>query len=271
MTLHEAILQLLVQQGSSMSTKEIAATLNRNKWYSKKNENPEITDYQIYGRARKYSKLFSVNGSVVELRDKSKIHVSEKKKVIIPPVVQRSFIDTSTIEHILLKEKNFKAASEIDEIVPDRPGIYCIKIKKTDLLPAYLSVVLKQREHSYLYLGIATKSLKVRFLGQELRAKGHGTFFRSIGAVLGYRPVKGSLKDKKNKKNYTFSPKDEQQIIKWINANLLVNWIEYKGDVEAYEAKLIEDISPLLNIKKNPFVLKELEALRTECREIANQ
>lgn len=270
MTLHEAIKQLLTQRGHSMTTREIAAALNKNKWYSKKNENPDITDFQIYGRARAYPALFNVSGSVVALRDKSQIQVTEKK-VITPPAEQRSYIDTSTIEHVLLKEKNFKQASEIDEIVPDRPGIYCIKIKTIDLLAVEFSSVLKQREHSYLYVGIATRSLKKRFLEQELRAKGHGTFFRSIGAVLGYRPEKGSLKDKKNKKNYSFCTKDEQKIIEWINSNLLVNWVEYKGDIGAYESKLIKDISPLLNIKKNPLALKELDILRAECRKIACQ
>ncbi len=44
-------------------------------------------------------------------------------------------------------------------------------------------------------------------LGNELRARGHGTFFRSLGAVLGYLPPKGSLKGKSNQNNYTFQKK----------------------------------------------------------------
>ena len=46
-------------------------------------------------------------------------------------------------------------------------------------------------------MALPLKDLNKRMLKQELRSKGHGTFFRSIGAVLGFRPDKGSLNIKK--------------------------------------------------------------------------
>lgn len=110
-----------------------------------------------------------------------------------------------------------------------------------------------------------------RFLNQELRANGHGTFFRSIGAVLGHRPPKGSLTTKANKRNYKFSPTDEKKIIKWINDNLHVNWVDFSGDFVTLETELIIKHRPLINLAKNPSALKELSDLRKICVQIANE
>ena len=104
-----------------------------------------------------------------------------------------------------MNEKNFKLASEIDSQVPHNSGLYCIRIKNANALPAPFGRILKERNINIIYIGIASKSLNRRMLNQELRAIGHGTFFRSLGAMLGYRPPKGSLNDKANKRNYKFS------------------------------------------------------------------
>lgn len=125
--------------------------------------------------------------------------------------------------------------------------------------------------HDILYIGIASENLYNRFLNQELRAKGHGTFFRSMGAVLGYKPPKGSLIEKRNKKNYKFSKTDELKIIGWINENLMVNWVESAGDLDSLETSLIVKYLPLLNLSKNPAALQILSYLRKECVEIANR
>ena len=108
-------------------------------------------------------------------------------------------------------------------------------------------------------------------LKQELRARGHGTFFRSIGAVLGFRPERGSLLFKKNKRNYKFNKDIENQIIQWINDNLIVRWKTVDSIKENEETKLIQNFKPLLNIAKNPLALSLLSDLRRECVEIANE
>lgn len=164
---------------------------------------------------------------------------------------------------------NFISASSIDTLVPDKPGLYMIRIKDISKLPNEFSESLKIRNHNIIYIGIATQSLKKRMLNQELRAKGHGTFFRSIGAVLGYTPPKGSLKNKANKRNYTFAVSDEQKIIQWINSNLMITWKAYSKDLEPIETELILHYKPLLNISKNPDALSLLSELRKKCVEIA--
>lgn len=139
--------------------------------------------------------------------------IIEKPKQVIK-TAQVSSADASQLDKILMNEKNFKSAGSIDNLVPQNSGLYCIRISDINKLPKPFNTFLADRQHNIIYIGIATESLNKRFLNQELRANGHGTFFRSIGAVLGHRPPKGSLKTKANKRNYKFSPTDEQKIIK---------------------------------------------------------
>ena len=178
--------------------------------------------------------------------------------------------DTPQLVKTLMNEKNFKSASVINDIVPNSPGLYCVRIKEISKLPKYFAKQLADRKHNIIYIGIASQSLNDR-LNQELRAIGHGTFFRSIGAVLGFRPPKGSLVTKANKKNYKFSAPDKEKIIAWINDNLTINWIEDSRNIEPIESKLIAEYQPLINIAKNPFKLQLLLDLRAECVRIANE
>lgn len=272
MTLHEAIEKVLLKKGRSMTTSEIAYELNKNYWYKKK-DGSEIQAFQVHGRTRKYSRIFERNGSTVSLIGKSNSKLSAPEKRIIKKAKSKKTkieADIALFEKALMKEINFKSAAIIDDLVPDVTGFYCIMIKESHKIPKSFSNILTSRKHNILYIGIASQSLKKRFLNQELRARGHGTFFRSIGAILGYRPEKGSLSHKANKRNYTFQREHEKEIIDWINKNLKVNWVPFQGNYRTIETGLIEKHLPLLNIAKNPLSLKELSELRAECVRIAN-
>lgn len=273
MKLHEAIVKLLQEKGRAMTTAEIADALNRNGWYTKR-DGSSISAFQIHGRTRNYGHLFERNGSLVSLKNGDKGSAAPVKHDPDRPkpstLIKKEEMSEELVLKVLMNEKNFKPAGTIDPLVPERPGLYCIRIDKAENLNEPFRKYLNERQHNILYIGIATQSLRQRFLNQELRAIGHGTFFRGIGAVLGFRPPKGSLADKKNKNNYKFSAEDEQKIISWINRHLLVNWVEFTGDFEKTETALITKYLPLLNTDKNPAKLSELAALRRECREIAN-
>ncbi len=81
MTLHDAIVKLLLQTGRPMTTHEIADELNRNKWFQK-GDNSKITDFQIHGRTKTsggYSHLFNRNGTTVSLVGKQ-IFLKQKPK-----------------------------------------------------------------------------------------------------------------------------------------------------------------------------------------------
>lgn len=272
MTLHKAIEKLLRQKGRSLTTYEIAEELNRNKWYTKK-DGSLITDFQIHGRTRNYSHLFKRDGSMVALINQPIIK-SERKSTGKKPVTITSpniEISEKSVEKKLMKAKRFKEAGTIDSIIPAFPGLYCIRINNPTQLPIPFSTELKLRKHNIIYIGKASQSLKRRMLNQELRARGHGTFFRSVGAVLRYKPPKGSLVHKKNKSNYKFHPEDEQKIINWINKYLLISWVEFNGNIQEIESQLILKYRPLLNIDGNPEALEELRLLRAKCVRRANK
>ncbi len=273
MTLHEAIVKTLTMANKSMTTKELADTININKLYQKRDKS-SITAYQIHGRTKNHPQLFNRAGSMVSLKGKMEAII---KPQILPEVresnsvaIQIDNTDPTEKERLLMDEKRCLNVKAIEDIVPSLPGLYCIRIKKGEILPWPFKNELIKRQSNLLYIGIATKSLKRRFLEQELRAQGHGTFFRSLGAMLGFLPPFKSLKYKKNKRNYTFSEEDEKAIICWINENLLVNWVISNSELEDVETQLIRKHVPLLNIAKNPRSIGELSKLRKRCVEVAN-
>lgn len=273
MTLHESIVKLLLQTGRPMTTQQIADELNKNGCYQKK-DGSAIQAFQIHGRTRNYGNIFDRDGSTVLLIGQSTaktITTKIEKPVQVIRGPQTLPFDTTQLEKMLMHEKNFKSAGGIDNLVPHKSGLYCIRINDINKLPKPFSTLLTDRKHDIIYIGIAKENLNKRFLNQELRANGHGTFFRSIGALLGHQPPKGSLISKKNKRNYKFAAADEQKIIDWINRNLKVSWIEFSGAFETLETELINKHRPLINIAKNPSALKELSELRKICVQIANE
>ena len=272
MMLHDAIEKLLKQKGRPMTTLEIARELNKNKWYVK-GDGSCITSYQIHGRTKNKPQLFNRSGTTVSLNSQPVQKAPKPRVKSEPPnnkIIDATATDISLLGDVLMNEKKFKPAKSIDDIISSKPGLYCIRIKNATVLPNPFNGILKERGHNIVYIGIASQSLRNRFLNQELRANGHGTFFRSIGAVLGYRPAKGSLANKANKRNYKFLSSDENKIISWINSNLIVNWVEYNDDFTAFETGLIQKYLPLLNIANNPAALQILSDLRAECVRIAN-
>lgn len=171
----------------------------------------------------------------------------------------------------LFDDASFKGAGEIDQLVPHEFGVYAIRLKASGRLPEPFQSLLDERDTLVIYIGQAQKqTLHKRLLGNELRGRGNGTFFRSLGAVLGYRPPAGSLAGRARLQNFRFSPTDRESIVEWINANLKVSWVGFtQAEVHAAEVALIRRHTPLLNIQHNPLVLPELTALRASCRRIA--
>ena len=273
MTLHEAIVEVLTISGKAMTTQEIADELNKTGTYQKRNGS-KIDAFQIHGRTRNYSNLFDRDKSLVSLKGEMEMPKNKSTKPAIKTNKDKSIENTNydieSLDKTLMDKSKFRLAKDIDALVPTKPGLYCIRIKNIDALPEPFNTELENREHNIIYIGIASQSLNKRMLNQELRANGHGTFFRSLGAILGFRPPINSLAEKKNKRNYKFSTSDEEKIIDWINENLLVNWVEQSSGWETIESALIQKYKPLLNIANNPSAIHELSKLRKECVDIAN-
>ncbi|MBC7593603.1 MAG: hypothetical protein H7288_06660 [Kineosporiaceae bacterium] len=172
----------------------------------------------------------------------------------------------------LFEGASFRSAGEIDIAVPDNFGIYAIRLIDGAKLPEPFLHLLSERSTRLLYIGQAEKqTLRKRLLGNELRARGNGTFFRSFGAVLGYRPPPGSLAGRKRAQNFRFSPTDRDEIVRAINTLLEVSWMTLPPrSVHVTEVELIREHTPLLNLQGNPRALGELSALRLLCRDIAS-
>jgi hypothetical protein len=153
--------------------------------------------------------------------------------------------------------------------VPARPGYYAILIDSPNQLQSPFSNLLLERRDSLIYIGIATRSLRQRLVEEDLLHRRASTFFRGIGAILGFRPAVGSLLGKSNQQNYKFSPEDTKQIIAWIHEHLWVSWIEADPAIKEVEEGLIRKYFPITNTEHNPKPAVELVAVRRECRIIA--
>lgn len=161
-------------------------------------------------------------------------------------------------------------ARSAERRVPDRPGLYSIFIDDPDNRPSPFKEFLSKRKTRMVYLGRASTSLQKRLVTEDLRHKKPSTFFRTIGAVLGYKPAAASLKGKKNQTNYRFTPQDTRSIINWIDCHLSVRWVTLPPDeAERGEQFAIPEVRPLLNTSNNPDVLPEVGQLREQCRAIA--
>ena len=172
------------------------------------------------------------------------------------------------IENKLIKG-GFLTVNELENgvKVPPVPGLYCIKLRKGIFFSKDYG---KIREDGIIYIGKSESSLRERLWDQELNHKKAATFFRSIGAMLGKRPPKGSLYGGTSK-NFEFDYMDTEEIKKWMRQSLLVNFVPVpKNSIKSIESKLIEKYCPLVNIQGNPQKSKSLMDVRKECNDIAH-
>lgn len=174
------------------------------------------------------------------------------------------------IKSVLLNSKHLLSVEDAIKKVPDSSGYYSIWIKESDSFPKPFSTELKARKSNLIYIGITSKSLKERLVEQELQHKNPATFFRSLGAILGFRPPKGSLAKSARKNNYRFSKADTEEIKEWVRGNLKVQFFPLIPFTKDFKKSLIVESTPLLNSTHNPKRSQELSALRQECRRIAS-
>lgn len=270
MTLHEAIQRVLLQTGKSLKAPEIAEVLNANSWYANKNGN-KIKSSQIGVRVKNYPQLFTITKSNISLKSNTGTTSNNAELKQNRVSVDSIGLDSNLLMKVLVNEKNFKPILASENDIPNAPGLYCIRIKNPKALDAVFSNVLTERNHTIIYIGSALKSLQQEFLNQELRAQDHGSFFRSLGAVLGYSPKTGSLVGEDNQDNFKFPAESEQEIITWIDENLIINWVSVANNLSSIEEKLIVEHLPLLNIKGNPGVLNNVRILKNKCKEKARK
>ena len=194
------------------------------------------------------------------------------RPAVTPKATKTVAVAPKAVKGLAAAEKNLLQGDFLSvgalsgDMVPDVPGLYCIKLRKGVRLPAKYG---KVREDGVIYIGKAD-NLRERLWEEELSHKRPATFFRGIGAILDYLPPKGSLIGYANQKNYKFSPEDTSAIIKWMKLSLVVNWIQLTPSlILDTEKELIVKYAPMMNTTHNPHKNKELAAARKRCREYA--
>ncbi|GAB4254369.1 MAG: hypothetical protein Kow00129_15370 [Thermoleophilia bacterium] len=174
------------------------------------------------------------------------------------------------IRNRLLDPKNRVTPREAAELAPMKPGLYAVFVDRPGSLPEPFGTELRRRGTDLVYLGRASRNIAKRLVEQDLRHLSPSTFFRTLGAVLGYRPPSGSLRGRSNQNNYKFSRADTERIVNWIDEHLVVSWIEVSaGALDDEEKSLVRSLGPLFNLTHNPTALEELKRIRRECRDIA--
>lgn len=256
----------LLQKSSSDKQKGIREKIRRGLYWSEVASGVPYTVEELYGLVRKG--VITIEGEVYTPESNESVFFAKMKKKIIQfcSLFCKSTKSTDNRD-ALMNPDNFKRVCDLNiNDIPSSPGLYAIRIDKQNALPKEFEDALNERNHNILYIGITTSSLRKRLWEQELHLKNPATFFRSIGAILGYTPEPGSLKE--DSKNYKFSYNDCKKIELWMGEHLLVNFIEQYNNLEKTETDLIEKYKPIINIAKNPYKLDVLQQLRKRCVEI---
>lgn len=172
------------------------------------------------------------------------------------------------LENLLSAERLLP--NEAEQLWKDEPGIYAIFVDAAESLPEpYLSELIS-RETDLIYVGKAERTLIGRCIEEEMRHKRAATFFRSIGAMLGYVPDVGSLVGMSNQYNYRFSCDSTREIVQWMENHLQATAVPMPAEqVDQTEAAIIRLAKPLINIQNNPDKFNPLVSARERCRSVA--
>lgn len=183
------------------------------------------------------------------------IHLEDKRNIGIKrPMTE--------IEKNLITDGFTSVHSLNEDELKDAPGLYCIKLRKGAVFGKDFGPI---RQDGIIYIGQASRSIRERLFEEELNCFRPATFFRSIGAMLGYLPPKGSLAGK-NTRNYKFSSTDELKIRNWMRQSLMVNFVYLEAtELDEAESYLIKKYTPLVNIQGNPNASNEIKLARDKC------
>jgi predicted house-cleaning noncanonical NTP pyrophosphatase (MazG superfamily) len=154
----------------------------------------------------------------------------------------------------------------------NRSGIYQILIKDMNkcagICPRLYDEIIFRETSRLIYIGQANgNGLLLNRLRQELLGVGRGTFFRSIGAILGESPR--LARNQTEIKNFVFEGAAYESIKAFILDNCVVKFQFVENDIDDVEKRLIIQHKPPLNIAFNPDPWEYLITQRERCRRIA--
>lgn len=170
-----------------------------------------------------------------------------------------------------LDKNNFKPLGDLEKFNLNFKGLYALMVKDIHSLPIDIRTEMNAQNNTIIYIGKAEDRNLNERLQEECRGKSHGTFFRGIGALLNFKPDKGSLIGYRNKNNYKFNDSISKEIVNWMNVNLLINFIKLDSEFYETEKQLIYIHRPILNTTHNPNKSKILALKRKNCRDYASK
>lgn len=156
-----------------------------------------------------------------------------------------------------IEEADSVLISACEPVLPHTSGLYAFYLNAdTPLHPAFREKLSACPHPSRLYIGKASSNLHARIWEQECQHRRPGTFFRSVGVMLGHVSPTGG-------RNFRFSTNDHQATIAWIRDSLSVAWLTMPpAGIGHIETQLIHRHMPLLNIQHNPAQFPLLSRLR---------
>ena len=169
-----------------------------------------------------------------------------------------------------------KPFDKIDEF-SNLPGIYFIGFNGENFpFPSQVDIV---STGDIIYVGKTEKSQKSRDANTHFKSgkTGSSTLRRSVGAILrnkrDLKPIPRSQNEIKMR-DFKFIEESEKKLTKWMIENLSLSFYEVtegKKYLKLLENRLIELLTPILNISKNKgnSFLGDLKELRRQCRDIA--
>ncbi|WP_221418072.1 GIY-YIG nuclease family protein, partial [Fulvivirga kasyanovii] len=202
------------------------------------------------------------------LLNSGRIKIKDLQEPFLPSISTKKHSPIKATLEDPFTNPDFRGFQQLDNATLDKTGLYCIRVKNTSKLPDRYQKILNKRGNRLIYIGKAQRQTLKKRLKQEVFHTNPGTFFRSIGAVLGYLPIPEYLKGMRNQRNYKFSKTDTQSITNWLIKNTEFSIYPVNLDF-TIEVALIKKYCPLLNDKHNPKRLKELQDDREKCRRIA--
>lgn len=170
---------------------------------------------------------------------------------------------------------DFKSPKAIMQQLHDNNsiGLYFIRAKSEEAIQKISSelysewVAREKPSLDPLYIGKATGNGGLRSrLNQELYHRGAGTFFRSLGAIMGKLPIIRGTSP-----NYRFDDPAKTEIINFIESDLEVAVI-YMDDVNlilAEESRLVKANKPIFNIQGNTNPAQAIILARKLCSDYA--
>jgi len=173
----------------------------------------------------------------------------EKEKQLMHPAVN---------ELSRYKKYSFDPAYNKPDSLPNSSGLYMICAKDPIAIGLFSKVKFFSMDvYQILYIGVSSKQgLRMRDYKNHFKGTARSSTLRkSLGSLLGWQAAQVYYNDGK----YKFNNEREQALTSWMEEHLImIYWVITGVDINSLETRLINELSPPLNISKNHSSINEV-------------